>query len=106
MSCFKRNISWFLMGVGVGTVVSLLFAPVGGEELQERIASAAREGADKARRQTRQASENLGDFVDRGRQQINEMVDKGQDVVENGRSQWSDYVDRGRDVISEQAEKL
>jgi gas vesicle protein len=106
MSCGGRKLSWFLIGVGVGTVVSLLFAPAAGEDLREQLASSAREGAEKARRRSREAGETVSDFADRGREKINEVVDDAQDAVESGRSQWKDYVERGRDLVSEQADKL
>jgi gas vesicle protein len=95
MSSFKRHLSWFLVGVGVGTAVSLLFAPLSGEDLQDRIASSAREGIENAKRGSRQAVETVGD-----------LVDSGQEVAKDVGSQWKGYVDRGRDVISEHAEKL
>jgi gas vesicle protein len=100
MSCFKRKVSWFLVGVGVGTVVSLLAAPVAGENLQEQMASSAREVTENATRRSRQAVETLGDFADRGREKINEAVNAGQDAVNDANSQWKGRVDRGRDVIS------
>ena len=106
MSCFKRKISWFLMGLGVGTTVSLLVAPAVGEDLQEQIASSARKGAKNAKRQSRQAIETLSDFADRGREKVNDTVDAGQEAVKGASSQWKNYVDRGRNVISEQTEKL
>jgi gas vesicle protein len=78
MTCFKQKVSWFLVGVGVGTVVSLLFAPMAGEDLLEQIASSAQEGAKNVRKRTRQAADTLDDFADRGRQQVNELVDQGE----------------------------
>jgi gas vesicle protein len=106
MSRAKRNISWFLVGIGVGTVVSLLFAPVAGEDLREQLASSARERAENASEGFRQAAETFKDFADRGREKINDVVDEGQDLVENSRSQWKDYVERGQDAINEQVDKL
>jgi gas vesicle protein len=101
-----RNLSWFLVGVGVGTVVSLLVAPRAGEDLREDIASSGRECAANVRQRSRQAVETVSDFADRGRQKINEVVGKGQDAVENGRSQLDDYVERAGDVLTEQRDKL
>jgi gas vesicle protein len=106
MSCVRRKTSWFLIGLGVGSLVSLLIAPAAGEDLREQLASAARDGAKKAKRRSREAVETFSDFADRGREQINEVVDKGQDIAENGHSQWKDYVERGRDVVNEQVDKL
>jgi gas vesicle protein len=106
MSCVGRKLSWFLIGVGVGSVVSLLLAPVAGEDLREQLASSAREGAKNARQQSRETIETIGDFADRGREKINEVVDKGRDVAEEGGSQWKDYVERGREALNEQTDKL
>ena len=106
MSCGGRKLSWFLIGVGVGTVVSLLFAPAAGEDLREQLASSAREGAEGARQRSQEAVETISDFVDRSREKINEVVDKGQEIAEDGRSQLKDYVERGRQVVGDQADKL
>jgi gas vesicle protein len=106
MSCVRRNVSWFLIGVGVGTVVSLLFAPAAGDDLREQLGASAREGAENARHRTRQAAETLGDFADRSREKINEVVDRGKDAVENRRSQLKDYAERGSDVLNQQSDKL
>jgi gas vesicle protein len=106
MSCVRRNISWFLVGIGVGTVMSLLFAPLAGEDLREQLASSAREGAENAKQGSRQAIETFKDFADRGREKIKDVVDEGQDLVENSRSQWKDYVERGQDAINGQTDKL
>jgi gas vesicle protein len=101
-----RNLSWFLVGVGVGTAVSLLVAPRAGEDLREELATSAREGAENVRQRSRQAVESLSEFADRGRQKINEMVDKGHGAVESGRSQLDDYVERASDELAEQGDKL
>jgi gas vesicle protein len=90
MSCARPRMAWFFVGVGVGAVVSLLLAPAAGEDLREKLASSAREGAENASQ--RETVETISDFVDRGREKINKVVNKGEDAAEEGRSQLNDYA--------------
>ena len=68
---------YFLMGLGIGALVGILFAPQAGEQTRELIAGKADEGRDY-------------------------LLRKGRDV----RDQASTYVDRGKEVIGQQREQL
>jgi gas vesicle protein len=92
MSCARPRTAWFFVGVGVGAVVSLLLAPAAGEDLREKLASSAREGAENASQRSRETVETISDFVDRGREKINKVVNKEEDAAEEGRSQLNDYA--------------
>ncbi|MBK7705578.1 MAG: YtxH domain-containing protein [Acidobacteria bacterium] len=46
-SNFGRNLSYLLIGGGIGAILALLFAPKAGEAFRADIANAARTGIDK-----------------------------------------------------------
>lgn len=64
------KIGFFLAGLGVGTVVALLFAPTSGEEAREFIGKKAEEGRHYMTAKSRQF-----------RRQAEGLVDKARDLV-------------------------
>jgi len=106
MSADRGGFGWFLIGLGVGAAVGVLYAPKSGQETREELASSAREKSEYVREQSRKAAEKVSDITDRGRDQLNEYVDRGKDAVDRGRAQWNQYVDRGRQVVSDHVSKV
>ena len=102
----KGGFGWFLLGLGVGTAVGVLYAPKPGSETRDELASTAREKSEFVRQRARQAADQAGDLVDRGRDQLNEYVDRSKDAVDRGRAQWDQYVDRGRQLAQDQAGRV
>jgi gas vesicle protein len=98
--------SWFLLGLGVGAALGVLYAPKPGTETREDILQGAREGSEYLKTKSRVAADQVGSMIDMGKDQVNEYVDRGKQVVERGRAQWENYVDRGRQVVAEQADKV
>lgn len=98
--------AWFLAGLGVGTLVGILYAPKSGREMREDLANSAREGTEYLRNRTRQAAEDVSSLVDRGREQVNEYVDRGRDAVDRGRAQWEDFVERGKTFVADQTSRV
>ncbi len=106
MSNEKGGFGWFLMGIGVGAALGVLYAPKAGNETRDDLASTAREKSEFVKQRSRQAADQVNDLVDRGRDHLNEYVDRSKEVVDRGRAQWDQYVDRGRQVVSEHADKV
>src|SRR5690242_20977810 len=77
MSDKGGGFGWFLVGLGIGAAVGVLYAPKAGYETREDLASSAREGTEYMREQSRRAAEKVSDFADCGRDQLNEYVDRG-----------------------------
>jgi gas vesicle protein len=102
----RHTLAWFLIGVGVGSIVSLLLAPAAGDDLREQLASSVREGAHHAKQRSREAVKTLSDFADSGRAKAKEIIDQGRDFAEDTSSQARDYVQRGRDAASEKVDNL
>jgi gas vesicle protein len=94
---------WFLIGLGVGAVAGVLYAPKAGSETREDLASSAREGSEYVKQHSRRAAEKVSEF---GRDHLNEYVDRGKEAVDRGRAQWNQYVDRGRQAVSDHVDRV
>jgi gas vesicle protein len=66
----------FLVGLGVGLVAGVLFAPKSGQDTREFIGSKANEGMDYLKRQSNELRETAMDAVDRGKDMVNRQVEK------------------------------
>ena len=74
MSNTGRTVTMFLVGLGIGGAVALLFAPKSGEETREWIADTADEKAKFLRRKGRQSIENLQDAVALGGEKVSQIL--------------------------------
>lgn len=97
---------WFLVGLGVGAAVGVLYAPKAGFETRDDLCHGVRDGGEYLKQKSRVAADQVGNLVEVGRDQVNDYVDKAKHAVDRGRSQWETYVDRGRQVVSDQASKV
>ena len=83
------KISFFLVGLGIGALVGILFAPKSGEETREFLAQKADEGREYAQRKAQELRERAEDLVERGKniasrqkETITAAVDAGRDAYQ------------------------
>jgi gas vesicle protein len=62
--------NYFLVGLGIGSLIGVLFAPKSGEETREYIAKKAREGNELARKKGREMRDHVEETVERGKEII------------------------------------
>lgn len=79
------KVSYFLVGMGIGALLGILFAPKSGEETRDYLTKRADEGRDYAQRKARELRERADDLVERGR-----------DLVETGRDTINDAIEAGK----------
>ena len=88
------KVGFFLVGLGIGAVLALLFAPRSGKETRDMIAQKAEEGRDFVRTKTEEF-----------RQQAEEAVEKGKDLVTKQKELLSAALEAGKQAYQEEKAK-
>ena len=82
------KITYFLVGLGVGALVGILFAPKSGEDTREYLSKKADEGRDYAQRKAKELRERADDLIERGKDAANRSKDSIAAVVEGAREAY------------------
>jgi gas vesicle protein len=88
------RISYFLVGLGIGALVGILFAPKSGEETREFLSKRADQGKEYAQRKAQELRERADDLVERGKQ-----------VAARQKESLSAAVDAGREAYQREKAK-
>jgi gas vesicle protein len=83
------KITFFLVGLGVGALVGILFAPKSGEETRDYLSQKAEEGREYAQRKARELRERAEDLVERGKQVAQKQKDSISAAVDAGREAYT-----------------
>ncbi|MGH9775113.1 MAG: YtxH domain-containing protein [Candidatus Acidiferrales bacterium] len=90
------KISFFLVGLGIGSLLGILFAPKSGEETREYLSNKADEGREYAQRKARELRERAEDLLERSKEimarqkdSISAAVEAGKDAYQKERSKAS-----------------
>jgi gas vesicle protein len=81
------KVSYFLVGLGVGALMGVLFAPKSGEETRDYLSKRADEGREFAQKKAREL-----------RERADELIERGKDVAVRKRDSISAAVDAGREA--------
>ena len=87
---------YFLIGVGIGAVTALLFAPKAGSELRSEIADATRKGIGYAHDTGREISERATDLTARGRETVSDLTDRGRELINRQKAQLTTAIEAGK----------
>ncbi len=113
----SSGFSWFLAGLGLGSLLGVLYAPRAGQETRDELVSTALGSTEYVRQRSRDVQRNAGDYVSRGKQQLNnyteagkgqvgDYVSRGKGAVETGRQKINEVYNQGAHAVTEQKEKL
>jgi gas vesicle protein len=91
------SIGWFLAGLGIGSVVGILFAPQSGSETREVLLSKADESKEFVRKSAREAREHASEWVDRGKDVLNQQKDQIRSAVEAGKQAYRETTSTAAD---------
>jgi gas vesicle protein len=85
--------SYFLVGLGIGSLIGILSAPKSGEETREYMSQKAKDGSEYAQKKARELMVCAEDLVEHGKEvlmqkkeQIATAVDAGREAYQRGRS--------------------
>jgi gas vesicle protein len=83
------KVSYFVVGLGIGALVGILFAPKSGEETREYLLDRADEGRDYAQRKARELRERAEELMERSRsvlarekESLGAAMDAGKDAYQ------------------------
>ena len=97
----KNGLSSFLMGLGVGVAIGMLFAPKAGSETRDLIKNKAGEGSDFLKQRGTEFKQSAAEWVDKGKQSASEWVDKGKEAVRGQKENLSDAMEAGKQAYRE-----
>jgi gas vesicle protein len=87
----SSKISFFVVGLGVGALIGILFAPKSGEETREYLTGKADEGREYAQKKARELRERAEDLIERSK----EIMARQKDAVT---SAVGSAVEAGKDA--------
>jgi gas vesicle protein len=80
--------SYFLVGLGIGSLIGVLLAPKSGEETREYLSQKAREGSEYAQKKVRELKERAEDLVEHGKEVVMQKKEQIATAVDVGREAY------------------
>lgn len=100
----------FGLGVAIGTIMGLLFAPKSGKELRRELAYTGEEYLDRAKGLMQDVTRSIQTGIDSSVDKLSDIYQTGTEAVKVGVSQVKTAVDTGvkvaREHIAQVAEKI
>jgi|SRR5579875_580773 len=84
----SSKISFFIVGLGIGTLLGILFAPNSGEETRNLLTRRADEGREYAQRKARELRERAEDLIERSKDILNREKGSLAAAVEAGKETY------------------
>ena len=88
------KVSYFLVGLGVGALMGVLFAPKSGEDTREYLAKRADDGREFAQKKAKEL-----------RERADELIERGKDVASKQKESISAAVEGAREAYRREAGK-
>ena len=82
------KVSFFIVGLGVGALIGILFAPKSGKETREYLSNKAEEGKEYAQRKARELRERAEDLIERSNEIMSRQKDAVSSAVEAGKETY------------------
>jgi gas vesicle protein len=82
------RVSFFVVGLGIGALIGILFAPKSGEETRDYLSSKADEGRDYAQKKARELRERAEDLLERSKELMARQKDAVSSAVEAGKETY------------------
>ena len=82
------KVSYFIVGLGIGALVGILFAPKSGDETRELLSKKATEGREYAQKKARELRERAEDLIERSKDIMNSQKNSLAAAVEAGKETY------------------
>jgi gas vesicle protein len=83
------KVNYFLVGVGIGSVVAILYAPKSGKETRKYIAKKASEGNEYVQEKARELKAHAEEMVERGKKAMTETKGQIATAIDVGRETYN-----------------
>ncbi len=101
--------SWFLAGLGLGSLLGVLYAPRPGQQTREELIAGALGATDTVKQRSRDVSQRAqsaaGQYVEQGKSQYSGYKSQLGDYVERGKGQVNEYVTAGKGQVNDLVDK-
>jgi gas vesicle protein len=88
-----NRFDYFLLGLGIGTVSALFFAPKSGTETRNYLQAKARGGTDYVKRQGGELRDRATETIERGTQSLRDQLKSLSDVIDAGKQAYRKVVE-------------
>lgn len=88
------KLSYFLIGVGLGAAVGVLFAPRSGRETRERLRQRAEEGKQFLTEKAEELRARAESYVEKGKESVGRQLDTLSAAIEAGKQAYSEEKKR------------
>ncbi|MCC7174252.1 MAG: YtxH domain-containing protein [Bryobacterales bacterium] len=88
----ENKFTYFVLGLGIGVAVGILFAPQSGEETRRLLRTKADEGKDYLKRQGETLYDSAGNLVERGKTAVARQKDQLSAAVEAGKRAYREAL--------------
>jgi gas vesicle protein len=82
------KVSVFLVGLGIGALIGILFAPKSGEETREYLSNKADEGREYAQKKARELRERAEDLIERSKEVMSRQKEAISSAVDAGKETY------------------
>src|SRR5258707_55389 len=86
--------AYFLAGLGIGSLVGILFAPRSGEETRELLSNRVDDGRTYVEKRGREIREQAEEYVERGKKVANKTKESVTAGVEAGKQAYREAASR------------
>lgn len=86
--------TYFLAGLGIGSLIGILFAPRSGEETRQLINARVDEGRDYLTKRSTELREQADELIDRGRKAVARQRENVTSAVEAGKQAYREASTR------------
>jgi gas vesicle protein len=87
---------YFLAGLGIGSLMALLFAPRSGEETRDLIAEKANKSKEYVTARGQEFRRQAEDLVDKGKDMVAQQKEQLQAALEAGKQAYQDEKSKSR----------
>lgn len=82
--------TYFLAGIGIGTLIGVLFAPKSGDETREFLSSKAGEGTEYLKRKGREVREEADTYIAKGKEVLQRQRENVESAIEAGKQAYKE----------------